>query len=204
MKVTKARGLDTGDSVGFPCDQTVGRRPNAPSPCPVGCLRARQTWHGLRRPSTVWSVSPLSRYPHKGPTRRPSCAPRCGRVAGSAFASTDGRDGPDGSGETPVISHKGCAKAPSRAGRRRVRPSTDSLVECEPSKVAGAEGLCFGDFHLAPQMKVTRPAGTRPGAVQTIKANTTLPRISRKYNRPDIGGTASALPAGSEDFLKAV
>ena len=65
MKVTKARGLNTGDPVDFACDQTVGRRPNAPSPCPVGCLRARQVQHRPRRPSTVRSVSPLRRYQHR-------------------------------------------------------------------------------------------------------------------------------------------
>ena len=146
MKVTKARGLNTGDLVYFPCDQTVGRRPNAPSSCPAWCLRAHPTQHRLHRPSTVWSVSPLSRYPYTGPTRRPSCVLRCGRVAGSAFASTHGRDGPDGSGETPVISRIWCAKAPSRAGRRRVWPSTDSLVAWEVNSIAGVEAPCFGDF----------------------------------------------------------
>ena len=71
MKVTKARGLDTGDLVYFPFDQTVGRRPNAPSPCPVGCLRARPTQHRLHRASMVWSVSPLGQYQSKCSLARP-------------------------------------------------------------------------------------------------------------------------------------
>ena len=162
MKVTKVRGLDTSDHVYFPCDQTVGRRPNAPPPCPVGCLRAHPTQHRLHRSSTVRSVSPLGRYQHAGPTRRPSCVPRCGGIIGSAFASTDWRDGPDGSGALNLIEHRRWPKAPGRAGRRRIWPSTDSLVAYEPNQVAGVEGLCFGDFHLARQMKVTRPPGRDP------------------------------------------
>ena len=162
MKVTKANGLDTGDLVYVPCDRTVGRQPNAPSPCPAWCLRACSAQHRLCRSSMVRSVSPLSRYQPQCPTRMPSCAPRCGGISGSAFAPTDWRDGPDPSGEMSVVSRTGCAKAPSRAGRRRIWPSTDSLVAYEPSKVAGVEGLCFGDFHLAPQMKVTRPPGRDP------------------------------------------
>ena len=95
-------------------------------------------------------------------TQRPSCAPRCGGSDGSAFASTDWRDGPDPSGAANFIGHRRWPKAPDRAGRRRVWPSTDSLVEYEVNQVAGVEGLCFGDLHLARQMKVTRPPGRDP------------------------------------------
>ena len=35
------------------------------------------------------------------------------------------------------------------------------------------EGLCFGDFHLAPQMKVTRPPGRDPAGWHTAKVRKT-------------------------------
>jgi hypothetical protein len=38
------------------------------------------------------------------------------------------------------------------------------------------EGLCFGDFHLAPQMKVTRPPGRDPAGWQAAKAVNPLER----------------------------
>ena len=123
-----------------------------------GMVSIAQARSGPSRPC----VGTNTRAQPPGPTRRPSCAPRCGGVTRSAFASTDWRDGPDGSGGMEVISRTGCAKAPSRAGRRRIWPSTDSLVAREVNKVAGVEGPCFGDFHLALQMKVTRPPGRDP------------------------------------------
>ena len=157
------------------------------------------------------SVGTNTQAQPQGPSRMPSCAPRCGRTSGSAFASTDWRDGPDPSGEMEVISRRGCAKAPSRAGRRRVWPSTDSLVEYEPSKVAGVEGLCFGDFHLARQMKVTRPPGRDPARCREQRPTPRYceyreyrkyRKYREKYHWTNIGNTA--LPADSDDSLKSV
>ena len=44
--------------------------------------------------------------------------------------------------------------------------------------------LCFGDFHLGPQMKVTRPPGRDPAAWHTTKAKQSTPkRTPRKGAR---------------------
>ena len=84
-------------------------------------------------------------------------------------------------------------------------------------KIAGVEGLCFGDFHLARQMKVTRPPGRDPARCREQRRTPRyqeyleyrisnieyrISDIGKKYHQPDIGSTASTLPADSGDFLE--
>ena len=88
------------------------------------------------------------------------------------WVSTERRDGPDRAGATETMLWRACSKAPSWAGRRRVWPSTDSLVAKEVNQIAGVEAVCFGDFHLGPQMKVTRLPGRNPGRLSNAKQYT--------------------------------
>ena len=138
-----------------------------------------------------------------GPPRQSvdaKCAPAhltaSGRARGHSgwafgWVSTDWRDGPDRSGATETMSCRACAKAPDRAGRRRIWPSTDSLVAKEVNQIAGVEAVCFGDFHLGQQMKVTRPPGRIPGRLSN-ENGVTAEKTRRQYLRRRFQKTRSA------------
>ena len=164
MKVTNAKGLNTSDHVYFPYDQTVGRRPNAPPPCPAWCLRTPSPRNDLHLARRVWSVSPVGRcegtaahHTASGYARRHS-GWHLIRIGTECLARRTRPCWSDGGDAAPRV-----LEGSGRAGRRRAWPSTDSLVEREVNQVAGVEAVCFGDFHLGPQMKVTRPPGRIPG-----------------------------------------
>ena len=52
---------------------------------------------------------------------------------------------------------------------------------CRTHERCCVKGLCFGDFHLAPQMKVTRPPGRDPAGWQATNA--------RRAERPQRAGS---------------
>ena len=167
IKVTKAKALNTSDLAWLLRDQTVGQRPNAPSPCPAWRLRPARCpmkftapdGSGPSRHSVDANALP-PRPPHQGAQEDIRVGPwgwAC------VLVSTERRDGPDPSGTVETMSRRACAKAPDWAGRRRIWPSTDSLVAWELNMVAGVEAPCFGDFHSGQRMKVTRPPGRIPG-----------------------------------------
>ncbi len=141
MKVTKAKGLNT-DLVGVD-----------------GCKLARSLEH--RRTSFRFLADPSSRcdvIDRKSPLggRRRS-SERFGRLAQSALLVRER------SKFEPQEVRRRCAASKST----RERP--ELLVDDKPRALTqqmsgqiGIQALCFGDFHLCQQMKVTRPPGRDP------------------------------------------
>ena len=57
------------------------------------------------------------------------------------------------------------------------------------------EGLCFGDFHLAPQMKVTRPPGRDPAGCQSINPRQGVATIKVRNGPQAATGTPATIHA---------
>ena len=57
----------------------------------------------------------------------------------------------------------------------RGRPESRALTQ-QTSGQIGIEALCFGDFHLCQQMKVTRPPGRNPATPEPRRLNTRAER----------------------------
>jgi len=147
MKVTKAKGRNT-DLAGV-----------------LGCKLARSLKH--RRTSDGFLADPSSRCDFIG--RKSLAAARCwlcdrfGRPARPELLAFH-----RSKFEPQEIR---CRNAASKSARKRF----DSLGETKPGALTkkvfgqiGIQALCFGDFHLCQQMKVTRPPGRDPA---TSKVN---------------------------------
>src|SRR4051812_20340970 len=141
MKVTKAKGLNT-DSEGM-----------------LGCKLARSLAH--RCTTDRFLADPLSRCDFMGrkallPLWRRS-SDRLAWVAESRVLAADG-----GKFEPQEIRRRNAA---SKSARKRCEPLGDTKPGALTKEVFGQIGiqaLCFGDFHLCQQMKVTRPPGRDP------------------------------------------
>ena len=63
------------------------------------------------------------------------------------------------------------------------------------------QGLCFGDFHLGPQMKVTRPPGRDPATWRSAKARVEHD-LSRRRPESTATSAASIPPAWSSSMAR--
>jgi hypothetical protein len=69
------------------------------------------------------------------------------------------------------------------------RPPGRASAACRTRERCCLQGLCFGDFHLAPQMKVTRPPGRDPALRQSTTHRQVAPGHPPQVNsqRPPRG-----------------
>ena len=96
-----------------------------------------------------------------------------------ACASVSTLTGTSNGRYSSACGHRGDGQRPSGVDNKQLNMSeeTDAVVRCRFSclslgrqpfsrgvtaKSAGVQALCFGDFYLGPQMKVTRPPGRNP------------------------------------------
>ena len=166
MKVTKAKGLHATPLSSFFALRPSAQRATWRHRCASGRHRARR--HGPRNASPAlnhWSFAP----PRRGPTFPLDPGPTRSEAPSSELRRRSAAELPSG----PP------GAVPARAERK--------YRFC-------IQGLCFGDFHLAAQMKVTRPPGRDPAAWHTTKTQNhpnnpcryhcaVPPRRSRKTQR---------------------
>jgi hypothetical protein len=141
MKVTKAKGLNT-DLGGM-----------------LGCELGRSLWN--RGASDRYLVDPSSRcdfIDQKALLPLPGhSSDRRGGVARSRVPAVD-----RSRFEPQEIRRRSAA---SKSARKRCEPLGETKPRALSKEVSGQIGiqaLCFGDFHLCRQMKVTRPPGRDP------------------------------------------
>ena len=105
-----------------------------------------------------------------------STGPRCASALGPADQCGRGLARPAPPSARPA---RCAARSPSG-------PPGRASGACRTHERCCVKGLCFGDFHLAPQMKVTRPPGRDPAGWRTTRARqiTTKAKV-RNGPRPD-------------------
>ena len=141
MKVTKAKGLNT-DLEGM-----------------LGCKLARSLAH--RCTTDCFLADPLSRCDFIG-RKAPMAGLRCSSARFARPARSEILAFARSKFEPQEIRRR---EAASKSARKRSELLGDTKPGALTKKVFGQIGiqaLCFGDFHLCQQMKVTRPPGRNP------------------------------------------
>ena len=141
MKVTKAKGLNT-DLVGM-----------------YGCKLERSFLH--RRSSARFLADPSSRCDFIGRksllVRRSRSNDRFGRLARSEMLAIE-----RSKFEPQEIRRRPAASKSPRKRREALGGTKPGALTKKVFGQIGIRALCFGDFHLCQQMKVTRPPGRDP------------------------------------------
>ena len=157
-KVTKEEGLRQKPLSSFFSLRTPG---------PAGDLTTRgRSPHQPARTLRARCASPWAFKNNGAPTpglRNGAVARRCGAAAAQIL----------------TVSSRRCAASRSvrasrwRDGRHSVRSPAGPGMRSEKNELRGVclQALCFGDFHLGPQMKVTRPPGRDPAACESAAAH---------------------------------
>ncbi len=171
MKVTKAKGLNT---------HTCGGR---------GCILSRFVRH--RIPSARFLADPSSLRDFIGRKarlvdRRRSVGLR-GRLVRLGTRARAKAVAGAGNEFEPLGKRRGRRRQSKRKRPElRGRPESRALTP-QMSGQIGIEALCFGDFHLCQQMKVTRPPGRDPATSEphrlTQRALTWQHRRSQQWTR---------------------
>jgi len=172
MKVTKAKGLEHQ-----PFELFASATRLLPRLWHENVQRAT-----LSLTSLTFSRSSSFRLDPAGPRRdgvprsvRPSAVQSLPAAGGSSRATIAAARA------QPVAAHPLESSVPLPMGRTRKSTCSRS----EQAKWAGVRALCFGDFHLGQQMKVTREPGRDPAGSLAE---------SKRGSKPDLGGS----PAGNQ------
>jgi hypothetical protein len=113
------------------------------------------------------------------------------RACGTSSPQRTGRRGPRKASPARIRWIQGQSGArPRRASRRfdrqrcvQVARRAGRAKREERAEWFCIQGLCFGDFHLAPQMKVTRPPGRDPASNTNNDPSETPTRVDRSQHR---------------------